>query len=163
MLWRCVAAAAAVVAVSTRPSDDSMTSTVTDILTCGRCRHQFPLNDFISFLWHKVLGCNGELAADKENFDKDEENDRVVDDDVASDDHSPTTPSSAGEPADFSPATDIGNCSHDNISRATNDRRSNHNEDGVSSLRRKAALSNSSSFTGNVSAGKKLGAYSSSR
>lgn len=28
-----------------------------DTLTCGACRQQFPLTDFITFVYHKVLGC----------------------------------------------------------------------------------------------------------
>jgi len=28
-----------------------------DLLTCGTCRQQFPLSQFLQFVWHKVLGC----------------------------------------------------------------------------------------------------------
>ena len=31
---------------------------VVDLLTCGSCRHQFPLSQFRQFVWHKVLGCD---------------------------------------------------------------------------------------------------------
>jgi len=30
---------------------------VVDLLTCGSCRQQFPLSQFLQFVWHKVLGC----------------------------------------------------------------------------------------------------------
>lgn len=29
-----------------------------DLLTCGSCRHQFPLTQFLQFVWHKVIGCD---------------------------------------------------------------------------------------------------------
>ena len=28
-----------------------------DLLTCGICRQQFPLTQFLQFVWHKVIGC----------------------------------------------------------------------------------------------------------
>ena len=28
-----------------------------DLLTCGSCRLQFPLAQFLQFVWHKVLAC----------------------------------------------------------------------------------------------------------
>ena len=29
-----------------------------DLLTCGSCRQQFPLTQFLQFVWHKVIGCD---------------------------------------------------------------------------------------------------------
>lgn len=29
-----------------------------DLLTCGSCRQQFPLAQFLQFVWHKVIGCD---------------------------------------------------------------------------------------------------------
>jgi len=29
-----------------------------DLLTCGICRQQFPLTQFLQFVWHKVIGCD---------------------------------------------------------------------------------------------------------
>jgi len=38
-----------------RAGDDEMN---VDLLTCGSCRQQFPLTQFLQFVWHKVIGCD---------------------------------------------------------------------------------------------------------
>ena len=39
-----------------------------DILTCGVCQKEFTLNDIVSFIWHKVIGCNKENVQPPKGF-----------------------------------------------------------------------------------------------
>jgi len=55
-----------------------------DLLTCGSCRHQFPLAHFLQFVWHKVVGCHNRPSPGDVTDDVTE--DRAAYDDVT---HSP--------------------------------------------------------------------------
>ena len=80
------------------PLESASTTLVPDILTCGRCRRNFPLNEFISFLWHKVLGCGDESTVDENDTENMNDQDEFED----SPSRTPST-SSVGELLDSPP------------------------------------------------------------
>ena len=119
--------------------ESASTTLVPDILTCGRCRRNFPLNEFISFLWHKVLGCGGESTVDENDIEN--MNDQLIHDDQDEFEDSPSrTPStsSVGELLDSPPVVGARRFHRD----ASNRGRFDTDTENVEDSRRKSGNKN---------------------
>jgi len=129
-------------------SESATTTLVPDILTCGRCRRNFPLNEFITFLWHKVLGCSGASTDHNDESNLEDVSGQLGNDDPDFDDCPSRTPStsSAGEPIDSPLIAGVRRGTRGSVddSRGCYD---NEDEDDIKS-RRRSASSNRKQFTG---------------
>jgi len=60
-------------------ADEGSEQLSVDLLTCGNCRQQFPLAQFLQFVWHKVIGCDNRRPGRRDVID-DVTADRAYDD-----------------------------------------------------------------------------------